>query len=294
MSDFDGPMLFLLLSDTRFFFLINRLPKILATLAAQRAAFDPAPTLAPWLVCVMGHYPLTTPETTGPYLVRPGAFARGTSGTVAASMRGEVERSSATCDVTDAAASVVEHLVARAALLNAGHDLERCLENAGVLRFWGAIRLASFDLHGPFDLVERERARVAVRASPNYFHPERNTGAAALDARRLFEELAYSGCDAGACGARAYTDERRECPVCLCDAGHSSRAVRLPCAHVFCEECIDAWLCAAPNATCPVCRTEPTERCSACGAWSRFVWRSGNSAYCAMCVPWGAGPMMGV
>jgi hypothetical protein len=227
-------------------------------------------------------------------------------------MRREVELSTACSEVTDTAASVVEHLASRAALLalDRSEHATRLLERVGVRKFWGAVRLVSFDLCDAFRIVERERARVAVRANPNYFHPDRGTDLAsitdaALDARRLLEELwtlelgafapmarvarMYSGIEPH---ERIEPTEREImwpewpiCPVCLCD---SVDPVRLTCAHIFCKACIDAWFCAA--ATCPVCRAEATERCTLCGVSvpGRVVWAFPSSraaSYCAMCAP---------
>jgi len=49
-------------------------------------------------------------------------------------------------------------------------------------------------------------------------------------------------------------DNNRECCICLEPNRLKDRVVRLPCAHIFHQECISDWL--SRHCTCPVCRYE--------------------------------------
>jgi len=45
-----------------------------------------------------------------------------------------------------------------------------------------------------------------------------------------------------------------ECAICLSDQTIGQTATRMPCGHLFCDECLKRWL--AKSNTCPVCRYE--------------------------------------
>ncbi|KAL5553964.1 hypothetical protein UlMin_041365 [Ulmus minor] len=49
-------------------------------------------------------------------------------------------------------------------------------------------------------------------------------------------------------------DEKERCVICLEDLPLGSDVVRLPCLHVFHDECIRLWLIKGRN--CPLCRFE--------------------------------------
>ena len=45
-----------------------------------------------------------------------------------------------------------------------------------------------------------------------------------------------------------------ECAICLTDQKIGQLATRMPCGHLFCNECLQGWL--VKSNTCPVCRYE--------------------------------------
>ncbi len=47
--------------------------------------------------------------------------------------------------------------------------------------------------------------------------------------------------------------EIKECNVCITSYQNQDKLVKLPCNHVFHEDCIKHWLC-TENVKCPVCR----------------------------------------
>ena len=242
----------------------------------------------PTLVCVMAHYPLTTRTTTGPFLVRPVRLADTDAGLRASAMRREVLSFDGGVNATDTAAAVADHLVARAAMMRIDATHATYLANAGILEIWSHVRATSFSLSWWFETVEAQRARVArslYRSWPSswledcHFHPE--VGAVdfaetVLLARRLCEELSLAVMPARP--ARHARHERHviiehvifepvifepvgperpvrpvdlECAVCMDTA---TDPVRVPCSHVFCEQCITAWFDVSTQQTCPVCR----------------------------------------
>jgi hypothetical protein len=275
----------------KFFLAQKREKKMLASLAAQRAAFDPQGPLAlPPLVCVAAFYPLTTRWSMGGRLVMPAEWALGPSGSRARAMRRAAERASAAVTATELAAVVTEHLLERASLARAEPSalFSLYLARVGVPHFWRAAR-ASLELSPPFRAVEAERLRALRRmraARPDatcVFFPETLEPALAelaLAAMRLYERLLDEWPLRAKCPFE-YCELAAECAVCLCDA-HD--AARLACGHVFCAACIRRWLLAAE--TCPVCRAVALS-CSRCAETGR-IWefsccRSG--AYCSACVP---------
>ncbi|XP_066581916.1 E3 ubiquitin-protein ligase RNF181 [Prorops nasuta] len=54
------------------------------------------------------------------------------------------------------------------------------------------------------------------------------------------------------------SDDTKQCPVCLKDFDVGSQAKRMPCRHMFHNECIVPWL--QKTNSCPLCRHElPTD-----------------------------------
>ena len=286
---------------------------MLVSLAAQRAVFDPKGASAkPVLVCVAAFYPLTTRWSMGAKLVRPVEWAPGAPGARARAIRREAAAHEAACAahaVTETAAEVTEHLVARAALARVATSalFARYLERVGAPHFWRAAR-ASFELSAPFQLVETERLRASRRMRAAWpdatcvFFPERperpngpygadgtegregregRAGLAelALAAKRLYEALLDVWPLRAKCPFE-YCELEAECAVCVSDARD---AARLACGHVFCAACIRRWLGVAE--TCPVCRAVLS--CSRCAQTGR-IWEfscCSTGAYCSACVP---------
>ena len=74
------------------------------------------------------------------------------------------------------------------------------------------------------------------------------------DGAKLLEELEAAAKAGEACHAVARAhDHQTSCAVCLQEMMAEEMAVRLPCAHLFHEDCVRQWL--KKNHTCPCCRT---------------------------------------
>eukprot|EP01083_Nonionella_stella_P018818 52324_1 len=41
------------------------------------------------------------------------------------------------------------------------------------------------------------------------------------------------------------------CSICLCEYEHGDKCFRLPCSHIYHEECLSLWT--ANHVTCPLC-----------------------------------------
>eukprot|EP00668_Euglena_longa_P017143 GGOE01021491.1.p1 GENE.GGOE01021491.1~~GGOE01021491.1.p1 ORF type:complete len:342 (+),score=90.14 GGOE01021491.1:22-1026(+) len=52
----------------------------------------------------------------------------------------------------------------------------------------------------------------------------------------------------------AVSKEMKTCPICCDPFAEGLRVMRLPCRHLFCEECLRPWL--EKSRTCPLCREE--------------------------------------
>eukprot|EP00667_Euglena_gracilis_P010923 EG_transcript_11135 len=55
----------------------------------------------------------------------------------------------------------------------------------------------------------------------------------------------------------AVSAEMKTCPICRDAFEEGRRVLRLPCRHLFCEECLRPWL--EKSRTCPLCREEITD-----------------------------------
>lgn len=210
--------------------------------------------------------------------MRPVRLADTDAGLRASAMRREVMSFDGGVNATDTAAAVADHLVARAAMMRIDATHATYLANAGILDVWSHVRATSFSLSWWFETVEVQRARVArslYRSWPSswledcHFHPE--VGAVdfaetVLLARRLCEELSLAVRPVMTARparpvifepvgpVRPERPERPvdlECAVCMDTA---TDPVRVPCKHVFCEQCITAWFDVSTQQTCPVCR----------------------------------------
>ena len=48
--------------------------------------------------------------------------------------------------------------------------------------------------------------------------------------------------------------QSKECSICLCNFESSDRVGKLPCRHMYHEDCLNKWI--DKHNTCPVCRLE--------------------------------------
>lgn len=56
-----------------------------------------------------------------------------------------------------------------------------------------------------------------------------------------------------AAGRAAGVDDREKCVICLSEFQDDSKVMRLPCTHIFHDECVARWL--RVNKTCPSCKS---------------------------------------